>query len=90
MKEVWYFLKWKWSKYTFTDKCWFIGAFFIGSATYDMYFHPEQGTPWQAVVGFGLWFTILLKWMFVDTIKEQWQRYKKEKAELLNTIKEGR
>lgn len=90
MKEVWYFLKWKWAKYSFADKLWFGGAFLMGSATYDMYVHPQDPIPLRAYIGLGLWFCILLKWFIVDTTKEQWAKYKKEKADLLNTIKEGR
>lgn len=90
MKEVWYFLKWKWAQFTITDKLWFLGAFFIGSASYNIFTHPHEPMPLQAYIGFGLWFCILLKWFVVDAWKDQWQRYQKEKASLLNVIKDGK
>jgi len=89
MKEVWLFLKWKWAKFTFADKCWFGGAFLVGSGTYEMWTHPQDPIPLRVLVGFGLWFTVLTKWFIVDQIKDQWLKYKKEKSELFNTIKES-
>lgn len=91
MKDVWSFIKWQWqrSSYTVTDKLWFLGGFFMGSAAYSAYFHPEEGTPVQLYIGVSCWIIVLLKWIIWDTTKHQWAKFQKEKAELFNTIKES-
>ncbi len=83
MKEVWSFLSWQWTKWELWQKCWivssaFFGASLVADAPYNLYLSV---IPMIVVCG------TMIKWVIWDGSKSQWERYQREKQELLDTIK---
>lgn len=83
MKEVFLFIKWKWSKWETWQKWWIVAMFFLGAGI------PLEGQARWAVwtFPFFVFFFYTFKWWFWDTVKSSWNDYKKEKSELFDTIK---
>jgi len=83
MKELWSFLTWQWTKFEFWQKCWIVSAAFFGAALVSEppYVFYLSLVPMIVVLG------SMLKWVIWDGSKSQWERYQKEKKELLDTIK---
>jgi ABC-type nickel/cobalt efflux system permease component RcnA len=87
MKEVIGFLRWQISKYKFSDWVWFVGCGLIGSG---LAASEAETSKTMLIAGGALLLTLMLKWMIWDTTRSQWDRYKREKANLFKTIKEGK
>ena len=85
MKEVLLFVKWQWNKWEFWQKCFVVSSAFFGAGltATPPYSHYLFAVP--AIVVFGF----MTKWMLWDGTKNAWDSYKKEKAELFDTIKKG-
>ena len=83
MKEVWNFVVWQWRQFEFWQKCFIFSSAFIGAAI-------VAEPPWAQYFGMvplvvvGLF---MLKWAIIDGTRSAWQRYKKERNSLLDTIK---
>jgi uncharacterized membrane protein len=88
MKKFLAFLKWHWDSWTFGQKVYIIGGFFVGVGFKDF---METGTPPIAMqIGFAIWFSILLKWFFWDSIRDSWKRFEQERRDVFKTIDEGK
>lgn len=86
MKEVWSFIRWQAARFKFTDWVWFLGCGFVGAGISAS---PERAQTFY-LIGGGLMMLLVLKWFIWDTTRSQWERYKREKADLFKTIKEGK
>lgn len=86
MKEVWAFLRWQAARFNTGDWIWFVGCGFIGAGISAS---PERA-PTLYTIGGLVMASLFVKWFIWDTARSQWDRYKREKAELFNTIKEGK
>lgn len=86
MKELINFIKWQWSKWEFWQKAFIFSSFFFGAALVaePPYVFYLSLVPMTVVFGF------MTKWMIWDGTKAAWDRYKQEKANLFNTIKDGK
>ncbi len=85
MKELINFIKWQWSKWEFWQKSFIISSAFFGagvtaSAPYSIYLFMVPAS----VMLF--WMT---KWLVWDGARTAWLNYKKEKANLFNSIKDS-
>jgi hypothetical protein len=86
MKELINFIKWQWGKWEFWQKSFIFGSAFFGAgvtaeAPYSIYLFMIP----SGIVIF--WMT---KWLVWDGTRTAWLSYKKEKANLFNTIKDGK
>ena len=83
MKEIRDFVVWQWRRFEFWQKCFIFSSFFLGAALvaeppYVFYFSL---VPMVVVTMF------MIKWAIIDGTRSAWARYKKERNELLDTIK---
>ncbi len=76
--EIKDFLKWQVRRWTWDDYAWMFAAFCIGAGFAD------RGTIFYLGVG------IILLMMIFTLVNWQWSSWKRERAELLKTIKEGK
>lgn len=84
-KEIVNFVQWQWNKFEFWQKSFifssgFFGAAIVAEPPYTFYLSLVP----MLVVG-----TFMTKWLIWDGIKNSWEKYKKEKSELFQTIKES-
>lgn len=87
MKEVLNFIKWQWAKWSVSNKLWLLGCVFLGAAIGE----PDKDISLiLAAIGSFIWIGILLHMIVWEGTKTQWARYKKEKAQLFDTIDQGR
>jgi len=85
MKEVWSFLQWQCRRLELWQWA-FIFASFLQGVGWTL--GGEYG-PWIAVFGAGIILAFLLKWAVWDGTLSAWNRYKKERNELLTTIRDS-
>jgi hypothetical protein len=85
MKDLFDFVKWQWSKFEGWQKCWIISSAFFGAAMVSEppYVFYLSLVPMTVIFGF------LTKWLIWDGTKSQWQKYKKEKEGLFDTIRDS-
>jgi hypothetical protein len=83
IKEILLFIKWQWRKCEFWQRCYLVGAFFLGMAA----FSPSPYNMYIAVVPVAMFFVSTFKWWMFDPMMESWRKYKKEKQNLFDTIK---
>lgn len=88
MKTFWAYLKWMWSKWQPTQRIWLLGCFFFGAGLSNWWETKEPGLSIQ--IAWAIWFVVIIKWFIWDTVAYSWQRFKQERKDLLNTIKEGK
>jgi len=86
MKELINFIKWQWGKWEFWQKSFIFSSVFFGAgitadAPYSTYLF---------MIPTGVMFFWMTKWFVWDGAKTAWLNYKKEKANLFNTIKDGK
>lgn len=88
MKEVWQFLKWHWNNWSLGQKLYIIAAGFFGSGIASW---TTDGTPpWQIYVAVTIIGSVMVKWIFVDSIVASWKQFKQEKKDLFRKIEEGK
>lgn len=75
VKQIFAFLRWQFSRWTWADYLWMTGAFMIGAG--------YNGNQTVFIVGV----VIAMSMVFGALIKAQWQSWKRERQELLDTIK---
>lgn len=83
MKEIFNFLGWQWRKFEGWQKMFIFSMFLQGLAL-------PMSSPWALwVSGLGLFIisAYLFKWAIWDGTRAAWDRYKKERNGLLDTIK---
>lgn len=88
MKKVLAFIKWHWDKWSFGQRAYIIGGFFIGAGFRD--FMVTGTPPIMMQIGFAIWCSILLKWFFWDSMINSWKRFENERRDLFKTIDEGK
>lgn len=86
MKEFWLFAKWQWAKWETWQKLWILGMFFLGAGSSA----EPPVSMYLLAVPMAIFGGYMAKWFFWDGPRSAWQSYKKEKAELFQTIKEGK
>ena len=72
---------------SWTQRIYLLGAAFLGAAIGES---DPNASKQLMMIGFGIWFAILLKWFVWDGTRSSWADYKKEKADLFETIKQGK
>ena len=88
MKKFLAFLRWHWDSWTFGQRVYLLGAFFVGAGLKDSLVNGEPSLSVQ--IGFGIWSTVFLKWFFWDMFADSWKRFEKERKDLFKTIDEGK
>lgn len=78
VKQIFSFLRWQINKFTWVDYTWFLGAGMIGAG-------------WESK-GVVFYLGLLVVWTIVvgGLVKMQWLRWKDERKELLDTIKNSK
>jgi len=88
MKEVWQFLKWHWDSWSFGQRLYIIAAGFFGAGINGWI--RDGSPPWQIHLALGIMFTVMVKWIFIDSIVASWKQFKQEKRDLFRKIEEGK
>ncbi len=84
-KEILNFIQWQWNKFEFWQKCFIFSSSFFGAALVaDQPYASYLSMVPMFIVGL-----FMLKWAIWDGTKSAWEKYKKEKSELFQTIKES-
>lgn len=86
MKDVWLFIKWQYSKLEFWQKIYIVNFFLMGFTA----FRTDDISKTIFYCTVLLPFVYMVKWFVIDTTIESWKRFKKNKSELFETIKEGK
>ncbi len=84
-KEIWNFTIWQWRKFEFWQKAFIFSSSFFGAALVA----EQPYAAYLSMVPMVIVFSFMFKWMVWDGIKSAWERYKKEKESLFQTIKES-
>lgn len=83
MKEILNFLSWQWNQWEFWQKCFIVSSFFLGAGLAA----PEAVRSYLIAIPLIVITAFLAKWLVWDVSKTQWEKYKKEKYELFDNIK---
>lgn len=86
MKDFWLFVKWQYAKLEFWQKVFFVNFFIMGFTA----FRTDDTSQAVFVCTMLLPFLFMVKWFVIDSIVDSWKRFKEDKANLFNTIKEGK
>jgi hypothetical protein len=83
IKDILGFISWQWAKFEFWQKAFIVSSFFFGAALVaePPYVAYLSAVPMAVVFGF------MTKWLIWDGTKSAWEKYKKDKAGLFDTIK---
>jgi hypothetical protein len=83
MKELFGFLQWQWQRQEPWQKLWIVAMFFMGMGL------SAEG--WAKIVIMSVPVTIfgfyIVKWVFWDTVRSSWLKYKEHRNQLLTTIR---
>ena len=86
MKELISFIKWQWNKWEFWQKSFIVSAAFFGAGVTA----PSPYSYYLLMIPTSVTLFWMLKWVIWDGTRTAWLNYKKEKANLFNTIKDGK
>lgn len=86
MKEFWLFIKWQYNKLELWQKIFLVNMFIMGFTA----FRSDEVSQTIFYITLMVPFVAMIKWFVIDQMIESWQRFKKEKSELFNTIREGK
>jgi hypothetical protein len=86
MKDFLLFVKWKYSKLEGWQKIYILNFFVMGFTAFRT--DPVS----TAIFYFTIFlpFAFMCKWFLIDTTISSWHKFKREKAELFTTIKDGK
>lgn len=86
MKDVLLFIKWQYQKLEFYQKIFILNSFVMGftlareDEISKIIFYCSLMVP----------LLFLCKWFIIDSIRDNWKKFKEQKSNLFNTIKEGK
>lgn len=85
MKEILNFIRWQWQKFERWQKLWIIGCVFFGAGMTA----PDSVRNYLIAVPIAIFFIYTFKWWIWEPTIASWESYKKEKAQLFDTIKDS-
>ncbi len=83
MKEIFKFISWQWNQWESWQKVWICSSAFVGAAIGA----PQPYAYYLGIIPTVIVLGYMIKWVVWDGAKAQWQKYQKEKQDLLETIK---
>lgn len=83
MPKVFDFFKWKIRQATLSDWAWGLGCALMGAGVVRY----EDDGKYYIIAGSALWFTIIFFEIIIAGIKRDYQRFKEERNNLFDTIK---
>ena len=86
MKDFLLFVKWQYAKLEFWQKVFIVSSFVMGFTA----FRTDELSRVLFWTSLMIPVVYMFKWFVIDSMIENWKRFKKEKANLFNTIKEGK
>ncbi len=86
MKDVILFIKWQYSKLEFWQKVFIVNFFIMGFTAA----RTDEISKYLFVLSVAVPFLFMTKWFVIDSIRDSWKKFKSQKANLFNTIKEGK
>lgn len=86
MKDILSFLKWRWRKYSISEKFYLLGCMFFGLALGDL---DGEYSRLFLLTGIAIWALAMSKWLVWDSTKSSWEAYKKERRDLFDKIDKG-
>jgi len=85
MKDVWLFVKWQYSKLEFWQKIFIVNFFLMGFTAA----RTDEVSRYIFIFTIMVPFLYMTKWFLIDSIRASWKKFKEQKANLFNTIKEA-
>jgi hypothetical protein len=85
MKEVLNFIVWQWQRLELWQKCYLFGASLFGAAVVA----PEPYNLYLFAAPMTMLFVWLGKWWIWEPLTASWAKYKTEKKQLFDTIKDS-
>ena len=86
MKDVWLFVKWQCAKLETWQIVFLINLFLMGFTA----FRTDEMSKAIVTTTLLVPFMFMIKWFVIDSIRDNWKKFKEQKANLFNTIKEGK
>lgn len=86
MNDVWLFVKWQYSKLEFWQKVYLVNFFVMGFTA----LRTDETSKTIFMLTIAVPFLFMVKWFVIDQIISSWQKFKKEKSELFETIRNGK
>lgn len=86
MKDLWLFCKWQYAKLELYQKIFILNFFVMGITM-------ARKDEISSYIFFGtvlIPFLFMIKWFVIDSIIDNYKKFKEQKANLFNTIKEGK
>lgn len=87
MKEIFRFIVWHWRKWSVDQRFYMLAGFLIGCGIKDAI--EGNGPNILMKAGLAILFVIFLKWFVWEPIRESWLKYKAERNQLFETIKDS-
>lgn len=85
MKDVWLFVKWQLSKMEFWQKVFFVNMFVMGFTA----LRTDETSKMIFMITIFVPFAYMVKWFVLEPMFASWRKFKDDKANLFNTIKDG-
>ncbi len=86
MKDFWLFVKWQYAKLEFWQKVFIVNFFLLGFTA----FRTDEVSRTIFYITMFVPFLYMVKWFVIDQTIDSWKRFKQNKENLFNTIKEGK
>lgn len=86
MKDFMLFIKWQYAKLEFWQKVYLVNFFLLGFTA----FRTDEVSRVIFYITLLVLFVYMVKWFVIDSMIDSWKKFKQEKANLFNTIKEGK
>ncbi len=81
--EIFRWLRWQWRQFEIWQKCYIFGAFFVGAGIVA----PAPYHKYLLTIPLVMLLAWTLKWWIWDQAKESWNKYKKQRDTLFDTIR---
>lgn len=86
MKDFMLFIKWQYAKLEFWQKVYLVNFFLLGFTA----FRTDEVSKVIFYITLLVPFVYMVKSFVIDSMIDSWKKFKQEKANLFNTIKEGK
>lgn len=85
IKEIFGFIQWQWSKLETWQKFWIFAMFIVGMAAGA----PKPYDHYLFLLAMSILVGMVVVGLMIPSVKSSWEKYKKEKYGLFETIKDS-
>ncbi len=86
MNDLWLFVKWQYEKLEFYQKVYIVNFFLMGFTA----FREDEVSRTIFYCTIVIPFLFMCKWFIIDSLIDNWRKFKEQKSNLFNTIKDGK